>query len=109
MKAYVLFTSIGPLVVLTSYESIDDPELIDKWVSKGLTKFIAHEVPIKSIKEKYGKRFDNVIQDLRETDDLRILDYSGERVFKNWSFKELGTPIYYEPYPGSMSEKNCSS
>ena len=93
MKAYFLFTAGGPIVILTSYESIDDPELKKRFRSKGFSKFIAHEVPIEVAKQKYGKHFDIVIQDLHASDDLRILDYSGERAYKNFSFKELGPPI----------------
>ncbi|OGO21029.1 MAG: hypothetical protein A2144_11005 [Chloroflexi bacterium RBG_16_50_9] len=96
MKAYILFTVTGPLVVLTSYDSIDDPELLEKWKAKGLTKFIAYEVSLESAMVKYGKHFDIVCHDLRESDDLRVLDYSGERAFRNWSFKELGSAIYHE-------------
>jgi hypothetical protein len=47
-------------------------------------------------KVKYGMHFDVVCKDLHESDDLRVLDYSGERAYKNFSFKELGTPIYHE-------------
>lgn len=96
MRVYFLFTVTGPLVVLTSYDSINTPELLEKWKAKGLTKFIAHEVSLESAKVKYGKHFDIVCHDLRESDDLRILDYSGERAFRDWSFKELGTAIYHE-------------
>ncbi len=64
--------------------------------AKGLAKFIAHEVSVESARAKYGKHFDIVCGDLHESDDLRILDYSGDRAFKNWSFKELGAPLYYE-------------
>lgn len=96
MKAYFIFTASGPLVILTSYDSIKDPELLKRLHSKGITKFIAHEVPVELAKARYGMHFDIVCQDLRESDDLRVLDYSGERAYKNFSFKELGTPIYYE-------------
>ncbi len=97
MKAFFLFTVAGPLVVLTSYDSINTPELLERWKAKGLTKFIACEVSVESARAKYGKHFDIVCQDLHESDDLRILDYSGERAFKNWRFDELGSPIYQEP------------
>ena len=96
MKAYFLFTASGPLVILTSYNSIEHPELIKRISSKGITKFIAHEVPIELAKARYGMHFAIVCQDLHESDDLRVLDYSGERAYKNFSFKELGLPIYYE-------------
>ena len=96
MKAYFLFTANGPLVVLTSYDSINDPELLERWKAKGITKFIAHEVSLESAKVKYGKHFDIVCNNLHENDDLRVLDYSGERAFRNWSFKELGPAVYHE-------------
>ena len=96
MKSYLLFTASGVLVILTSYDSIEHPELLKRLGAKGLTKFIAHKVSVESAKAKYGKHFDVVCQDLHESDDLRVLDYSGERAFKNFSFKELGAPIYYE-------------
>jgi hypothetical protein len=96
MKGYFLFTASGPIVILTSYESIDDPELKKRFRSKGFSKFIAHEVPIEAAKQKYGKHFDVVCQDLHASDDLRILDYSGERAYKNFTFNELGPPIYCE-------------
>lgn len=96
MKAYFLFTASGPLVILTSYDSIENPELLERLKSKGITKFIAHEVSVESSRAKYGMHFDVVCRDLHESDDLRVLDYSGQRAFKNFSFDELGTPIYYE-------------
>ncbi len=96
MKVYFLFTVTGPLVVLTSYDSINTPELLERWKAKGITKFIAHEVSLESAKVKYGKHFDIVCHNLHESDDLRVLDYSGERAFRNWSFKELGPATYHE-------------
>ena len=96
MRVYFLFTVTGPLVVLTSYDSINDPELLERWKAKGITKFIAHEVSLESAKVKYGVHFDIVCNNLHESDDLRVLDYSGERAFRNWSFKELGPAVYHE-------------
>ncbi len=97
MKAYFLYTASGPLVILTSYDSIENPEVLKRFTSKGITKFVAHEVSVESAKTKYGMHFDIVCQDLHESDDLRVLDYSGERAFNNFGFEELGTPIYHEP------------
>lgn len=97
MKAYFLFTAGGPLVILTSYDSINNPELLEKLNSKGLTKFIAHEVPVDSARKKYGHQFDHVLHDLHESDDLRVLDYNGERAYRLFKFQELGSPIYREP------------
>lgn len=96
MKGYFLFTASGPLVILTSYESITDPGLLRKLGSKGITKFIAHEISVEEARAKYGKHFDVVCEDLSESDDLRMLDFSGERAFRRYRFTELGPPIHYE-------------
>ena len=96
MKCYFLFTAIGPLVILTSYDSVTNPALINRLNSKGVNKFIACEVSLDLAKARYGNHFNIVCQDLYEADDLRVLDYSGHRAFHMFSFSELGTPIYFE-------------
>lgn len=96
MKAYFLFTAHGPLVMLTSYDSIENTALLNKLDSKGISKFIAHEVSVETAKSRYGMHFDIVMQDLHQSDDIRILDYNGERAFRNFSFRELGPAFYYE-------------
>ena len=105
MKAYFLFTSHGPLVMLTSYDLIENPTLLKKLDSKGISKFIAHEVSVETAKARYGMHFDLVMQDLHQSDDMRILDYSGDRAFKNFSFKELGPPFYHEEEPAAELSK----
>ncbi len=35
--------------------------------------------------------------DLKQTDDLRVLDYNGYNVFHSFSFSEMGKPVYIEP------------
>ena len=97
MKAGILFTGSGPILILTTYESFIDQKLVEKLKTKGIKKFIAHDVPIKMLKEKYGMHFSIVMGDLKQTDDLRVLDYDGYHVFNNFSFKEMREPIYYEP------------
>ena len=97
MKAGILFTGSGPILILTTYESFIDQKLVEKLKTKGIKKFIAHDVPIKMLKEKYGMHFSIVMGDLKQTDDLRVLDYDGYHVFNNFSFKEMGESINYEP------------
>lgn len=80
MKAGVIFTGSGPLLVLITYDSFSDPGLIEKLCQKGIRKFIAHEVDVDLCREKYGARFDAIKNDLREKDDMRILDYDGHHV-----------------------------
>lgn len=96
MKAGVLLTGTGALVYLTSHQSHIDDALIEKFKSKGIKKFIAYEVPVDKAKERYAGHFDMVTRDLKETDDLRILDYDGSRAFSVFSFSELGQPYTYE-------------
>jgi len=97
MKAGMLFTGGGPLVILTSHASFTDPGLVRKLRAKGIEKFIAYELPIPAVQAKYGGHFQLVIQDLHETDDLRVLDISGDRVFRLFKLTELPTPVIFEP------------
>jgi hypothetical protein len=96
-KAYLLFPGFGAMLVLTSYDSILAPRLLRQLKAKGISKFIAYEVPVDLAKSRYGGHFDVVLEDLSETDDLRVLDWDGRRAFENFSFKEMGAPIFHEP------------
>lgn len=96
MKAAVVFTGSGPILILTTYEAFADPEFIEKLEAKGLDKFIAHEVSVDLAKQKYGQHFDVIMKDVKQTDDLRVLDYNGHRVFHNFSFADLGSPFQHE-------------
>ncbi|MBK8176849.1 MAG: cytosolic protein [Rhodospirillales bacterium] len=96
LKVMLLLTGGGPMVILTSSESPTAPALLRKLHSKGIDKFIAYDIPIELAKERYGNHFDAVVHDIHETDQLRILDFSGDRAFKLFRFEELGTPTRYE-------------
>ena len=96
MKAGIFFTGTGPIVILTSYESLTEVSLVEKLKAKGIKKFIAYEVPVETLKQKYGNHYDVVMHDLRQEDDLRVLDYDGHHVFYSFSLAELGEPIYHE-------------
>ena len=96
MKAGIVMTGTGPILILTSYDSLDNPRLIEKLTAKGIKKYIAYEVPMEGIKEKYGEHFELVMGDLHQTDDLRVLDYNGHHVYANFLLKDLGEPILHE-------------
>jgi hypothetical protein len=96
MKAGIFFTGTGPILILTSYESLDDPNLVEKLALKGIKKYIAFEIQEDLVKEKYGKHFNVILGDLKQEDDLRVLDYDGHHVFYNFSIDEMGEPIYHE-------------
>ena len=96
MKAAMLFTSSGPIVILTSHESLDDPVLLEKLAAKGITKFIGFALDLDLVRTRYGEHFHVVCQDLQQEDDLRVLDFSGQRAWSLFSFAELGQPVYHE-------------
>lgn len=96
MKAGIIFTGTGPLVVLTSYDSFTHPDFVEKLKAKGIKKFIGYEVPMEICKQRYGEHYRVVLQDLRQTDDLRVLDFDGHHIFLTFSFKEFGEKFQYE-------------
>ena len=96
MKAGIFFTGTGPILILTTYSSLNDPKLIDKLTQKGIKKYIAYEVSEELVKQRYGKHFNVIMGDLKQTDDLRVLDYDGHHVFYNFSLSEIGQPVYHE-------------
>ena len=96
MKAGIFFTGTGPILILTTYASLDAPNLVDKLYQKGIKKYIAYEIPEELVKERYGKQFNVIMGDLKQSDDLRVLDYDGHHVFYNFSLSEIGQPVFYE-------------
>jgi hypothetical protein len=97
MKAYLLFTASGPIVILSSHDSPLDDVFIAKIKAKGVDKFIAYELPWEKARDSYGGHFQTVLNDLHETDDLRVLDFNGQRVFSLFRLDQLPVPIVYDP------------
>jgi hypothetical protein len=96
MKAGIIFTGTGPILILTTYDSFADAKLIEKLSLKGIKKFMAYEVPVEVVKKKYGQQFDVIIKDVKQSDDLRVLDFDGHKVFYSFSFADLGEPFQHE-------------
>ncbi len=96
MKAGIIFTGSGPILILTTYDSFTAPNFVEKLKTKGINKFIAYEVPVEKAKEKYGLHFPIIMNDLKQSDDLRVLDYNGHHIMNNFSFEEMGDLIFYE-------------
>ncbi len=97
MKVFMLMTGSGPLVILTSHDSIEDQTILEKLLAKGIEKFMAYEIPYELAKERYGGHFAVVANDLHESDDLRVLDYNGVRAFRLFHFDEMGAMLAHEP------------
>lgn len=75
MKAGIYFSGTGPILILTTYDSLTDPKLVEKLSAKGIKKFIAYEVSDEKVKERYGMQYNVIMSDLHQTDDLRVMDY----------------------------------
>lgn len=96
MKTIMLLTGGGPVVILTSFAAPTDPGLLAKLKTKGIAKFLAYEIPLDLARKRYGAHFSAVQHDLRENDDLRVLDYNGDRAFNLFRFDEMSGPAVYE-------------
>lgn len=106
MNVFFLFTGSGSLVILTTYPSVEDPTLLRKLAAKGISKFLAFPIPLEAARQRYAHHFDLVSEDLSETDDLRVLDFNGERAFRLFQFREMGQPIMHE---GALEEQKHRS
>lgn len=96
MKAGVIFTGSGPILILTTFDSFMGDDLATKLMQKGIKKYIACEVDIELCQKRYGQHYDVIIKDVKQEDDLRVLDYNGHNVFYLFSFQELGAPQFRE-------------
>ena len=96
MKAGIIFTGTGPILILTTYDSFADKNLIEKLSLKGIKKFMAYEVSVELVKNKYGQQFDAIMKDVKQSDDLRVLDFDGHKIFYSFSFNDLGEPFQHE-------------
>jgi hypothetical protein len=93
VRAYLVFTGSGPILVLTTFLGVTDERLVDKLRNKGIPKFIAYEVPVERTRALYGEPFKVVAADLEGVEDVRVLDFNGHHIFSNFRLNELGEPI----------------
>jgi hypothetical protein len=95
MKAAMIITGSGPILILISFDSLEHPTLAEKLGARGISKYIAYEVSVDKVKKMYGTRFSIILGDLSQTDDLRVMDIDSHHVFNSFALEELGPPIYY--------------
>lgn len=93
MRAYVIFSGTGPILLLTTFPALTDQRLIRKLAQKGITKFIGYEVSVDRARTVYGVPFDVISADLESAEDCRVLDFNGHHIFASFSFAEFGEPI----------------
>jgi hypothetical protein len=93
MRAFLIFTGTGPILVLSTYPELTDPRLVAKLQYKGISKFIAYEVALDAVRVRYGQAFASISRDLGEVEDIRVLDFNGHQIMANFALTELGEPI----------------
>ena len=93
MRAYIVFSGTGPILILTTYPELTDDRLVEKLSHKGIVKFIAYEVPVERVRSIYGVPYEVIAEDLVHSEDLRVLDFNGHHIFSRFTFGELGEPI----------------
>ena len=94
-RAYLIFTGSGPILVLSSYPKLTDERLIEKLNFKGIEKFIAYQVDLEAVEARYPQSYGGAVADLRETEDIRVIDFNGHQIMANFSLEELGDPIKF--------------
>jgi hypothetical protein len=93
IRSYLIFTGTGPILVLTTFASLTDERFVGKLRYKGITKFIAYEVSLEAVRERYPGGFPSVAADLEGVEDVRVLDFNGHQIMANFSLDELGEPV----------------
>ena len=89
---------------MTSFDSFSDPGFVEKLRSKGIRKFVAYEVPVELCQLRYGEHYAMVLEDLRQNDDLRVLDFDGHHIYATFSFEEFGGEYRHEEETFRVSE-----
>lgn len=95
MRAFLIFTGTGPILVLSTYPKLTDERLVTKLRHKGIDKFIAYSVDLEAVKGCYPEGYESVAGDLQGGEDMRVLDFNGHQIMANFSLDSLGDPIKY--------------
>ena len=96
MKAGVIITGTGAILVLTACDSFDHPDAVNSLRRKGITRYIAFEVPVDLVKTQYGRHFSITLADRGQSDACRVVDVDGSRIFQNFSLNVFGQPIMHD-------------
>ena len=94
-RAYLIFTGSSPILVLSTYPKLTDERLLDKLRYKGIDKFIAYQVDLEAVEDRYADAFTRVMDDLEGAEDIRVLDFNGHQIMANFSLDALGDPIKF--------------
>ena len=94
-RTYLIFTGSGPILVLSTYPKLTDERLISKLRYKGIDKFIAYQVDLDAVEERYPQSYADAVAGLDADGDLRVLDFNGHQIMANFSLDALGDPIKF--------------
>lgn len=95
MNAFLMFTSAGPVLALTKFDSLLDPRLAGRLSAFG--KFIAYEIPLAQVEKAYAAHYQHLLTDPKYDEEFTVLDIDGKRIYTNIDFKGLGRRVCYEP------------
>jgi hypothetical protein len=95
LRAYLMFTGSGPILVLSSYPKLTDERLIQKMRYKGIDKFMAYQVDLEAVEERYPQPYSSAVEELEGVEDSQVLDFNGHQIMANFSLEALGDPIKF--------------
>jgi len=107
MKAYVIFSSSEPVLVLAR-RTIRSEAVLNELRRIGCQKFIAREVPVEQLRNLYGRQFDVIEESIQKGCDLRVLDFSGRRIFRYLPFSDFGPAYRRELQTGAAEPRRRS-
>lgn len=96
MKAGIIITGSGSILVLTSADSLENPDFVRALGEKGIFKYIAFEVSEEAVRNRYGQHYIVTMGDRKQFDELRIVDVDGQRIFMNFDLASLNGPILHD-------------
>ena len=82
--------------------NIANPLFVEGMRAKGISKYIAYEVPVDRCRQLYHKYYRNVTEQLERECSLGVLDFDGRRIFLNFPLNELKGPVIVDE-PGEAA------
>ncbi len=97
LRSYLIFTGTGPILAISTYPKLTDERLLQKLRYKGIDKFMAYQVDLDVVAERYSQTYPDIVKDLESPglEDLRVLDFNGHQIMSNFSLDSLGDPIKF--------------
>lgn len=93
-RAYLIFTESETFLALSSYPDLTDPRLLKKLRFKGIEITSAYEIGLDTVEEQYSTvAFRKAVEYLETNDDLRVIDFDGQKLRANFPTDTLGEPV----------------